>query len=100
MHDLIYDNQAQWKDSPEPRPLFTDYARRIGLNAERFRADLDGRPAAERVIADQTRGASLGVQGTPTIILNGRELPAEKTLNEPRLRAEIDAALAAGQGGK
>jgi protein-disulfide isomerase len=100
MHDLIYDNQPQWKDSPEPRPLFTDYARRIGLNADKFRADLDGRPAAERVIADQARGASLGVQGTPTVILNGRELPAEKTLSEPKLRAEIDAALAAAQGGK
>jgi protein-disulfide isomerase len=95
MHDLIYDNQTQWKDSPEPRPLFADYARRLGLNADKFRADLDGKAAADRVMADYTRGTSLGVQGTPTILLNGRELPAEKTLSEPKLRAEIDAALAA-----
>ncbi|HZI19216.1 MAG TPA: thioredoxin domain-containing protein [Pyrinomonadaceae bacterium] len=100
MHDLIYDNQAQWKDAPDARPIFTDYARRLGLDAARFRADLEGKPAADRVLADFNRGTSLGVRGTPTIILNGRELPAEKTLSEPKLRAEIDVALAAAKGGQ
>jgi protein-disulfide isomerase len=94
MNDMIYDNQKVWKDSPDPRPLFIDYARRLGLDAEKFRVDMDGQQAADRVVADYNRGSALGVTGTPTIFLNGRELPPDKTLSEPKLRAEIDAALA------
>jgi len=100
MHDLVYDNQNAWAESTEPRPIFTDYARRIGIDAEKFRADLDGKATAGRVMADFERGTALGVGGTPTIFINGRELPADKTLNEPKLRAEIDSALAAAKGGK
>lgn len=93
MHDLIYDNQKAWAASPEPRTIFADYARRIGLNVERFQKDAESKEAADRVLADYNRGLSLGVKGTPTIFLNGAELPANRTLHEPSLRAEIDAVL-------
>jgi len=94
MNDMIYKNQEQWKDSPEPRPIFSSYASRIGLNAEKFKTDMEHSSVTSRIIADFERGGSLGVKGTPTIFLNGRELTAEKTLSESKLRAEIDAALA------
>jgi protein-disulfide isomerase len=100
MNDLIFDNQAEWKDSPEPRPIFAGYARRLGLDEAKFKADSESKAAADRVIADFNRGNSLGVTGTPTIFLNGRELPAAVTLSERGLRAEVEAALASAQGGK
>ncbi len=49
---------------------------------------------AARIVADQRRGNSLGVNGTPTVFMNGRELTTEKMLDPALLRAEIDAALA------
>ncbi len=97
MNDIIYKNQEQWKDSPEPRPLFQAYASRIGLNVEKFKADMENPTVTSRIIADAERGGSLGVSGTPTIFLNGRELTADQSLSEPKLRAQIDAALAAAK---
>src|SRR5688500_4556677 len=95
MNDLIYKNQEQWKDSPEPRPLFQAYASRIGLDVEKFKTDMDHSTVTSRIIADAERGGSLGVKGTPTIFLNGRELTVDQTLSETNLRGQIEAALAA-----
>jgi protein-disulfide isomerase len=97
MHDLIYKNQKEWSDSTEPRPIFSSYASRINLDVEKFKADIENPTVTSRIIADVARASALGVKGTPTIFLNGRELTVEKTLSEPKLRAEIDAALGAGK---
>lgn len=99
MHDLLYEHQAEWAESPEPRPIYTDFANRIGLNVEKFIADMGRQDVADRVQADFIRGTSLGVGGTPTVFLNGRELKADDTLDDKKLRAQIDAAFAA-VGGK
>jgi protein-disulfide isomerase len=97
MNDMIFKNQDAWKDSPEPRPIFQSYASRIGLDVEKFKADMENPTVTSRVIADAERGGSLGVSGTPTLFLNGRELTADQSLSESKLRAQIDAALAAAK---
>ena len=93
MHDLLYDNQKDWVDAPEPRDLFASYAARLGLDVQRFRADLDRQDLADRIKADYERGISLNVRGTPTIFINGRELMPGKLPSEQDIRREIDAAL-------
>lgn len=98
MHDLLYDNQKEWSDSMEPRVQFDSYATRLGLDVQRFKADMDRQDLAERVKADLQRGNSLGVKGTPTVYLNGRELVPGKLVTEEDLRREIEAAL--GSTGK
>ena len=95
MHDLIFDNQTQWAESPEPRPTFIEYARRLGLNVEKFQADMGRQDVAERVMADYQRGNSVGVSGTPAFYVNGRELPGKQALDEAYLRAQIEQALGA-----
>ena len=96
MHDLIYDNQKEWSDSMEPRVQFESYATRLGLDVQRFKADMERQDLAERIKADMLRGNSLGVKGTPTVFLNGRELVPGQLVTEDILRREIEAAL--GQG--
>ncbi|MDT5157881.1 MAG: hypothetical protein QOC61_800 [Acidobacteriota bacterium] len=94
MHDMIYDNQKEWTDSMEPRVQFDAYATRLGLDVQRFKADMEQRQdLAERIKADYARGMSLNVNGTPTIYLNGRELVPGKLVTEEDLRREVDAAL-------
>ena len=44
-----------------------------------------------RVEKDRQDGLALGVQGTPTFFLNGKQVTAQ---TEQQFRAEIDAALA------
>jgi protein-disulfide isomerase len=98
MHDLLYDNQKEWSDSMEPRVQFDSYATRLGLDVQRFKTDMERQDLAERIKSDLLRGNSVGVKGTPTVYLNGRELVPGKLVTEEDLRREIEAALA--QGGK
>jgi len=93
MHDILYDNQKEWVDASEPRDLFNTYAARLGLDVQKFKADLDRQDLADRIMADTSRGNSLNVRGTPTLFVNGRELMPGKLPTEEDIRREIDAAL-------
>jgi protein-disulfide isomerase len=98
MHDMLYDNQKEWSDSMEPRVQFDSYATRLGLDVQRFKADMERQDLAERIKADVLRGNSVGVKGTPTVYLNGRELMPGKLVTEDDLRREIEAALGQSSG--
>ena len=93
MHDMLYDNQKAWADASEPRDLFNSYAAQLGLDVEKFKADLNRQDLADRIKMDYDRGVSLNVRGTPTIYVNGRELMPGKLPTEQDIRREIDAAL-------
>ena len=70
--------------------------KRSGLIVERFKRDINSDFVARRITEDGKRGRSLKVSGTPTVFLNGRELPFETIMDPGKLRgriqAEIDAA--------
>ncbi len=91
MHDLLYREQSVWSKAENARALFNAYAGILGLNIERFEKDMAGDKAQARVKSDQQRGATLGVQNTPTIFLNDRALPPTD-LNPDSLRGAVDAA--------
>ena len=92
MHDLLYENQKTWHDAFDARSIFEDYATKIGLNLEKFRSDSSGEIVAQRIFLDGKRAHVLGVTGTPTVFMNGREVPFE-SLAPDKLRALIQAQL-------
>ncbi len=94
MHDLIYENQNAWKDLFDVRDVFEGYATKIGLDMDRYRRDLQGQMVEQRIFLDGKRAHSLGVQGTPTVFMNGREVPFENLAPE-RLRVLINNEIAA-----
>jgi protein-disulfide isomerase len=94
MHDMIYENQKTWHEAFDVRPIFEGYATKIGLNLEQFRRDNTNEIVERRIFLDGKRAHSLGVQGTPTVFLNGREVPFESLAPE-KLRALINSELAA-----
>jgi protein-disulfide isomerase len=69
--------------------MFEGFAKQIGLDVERFKRDMAGEQVAQRLFLDGKRGRSLGVKGTPTVFLNGRELPFESVIVADKLRAVI-----------
>jgi protein-disulfide isomerase len=93
MHDLLYENQKTWDKTFDVRPIFEGFAGRIGLDVERFKQDQTADVVDARVIRDGIRGHSLGVNGTPTVFINGREIPSEHFNTVEGLRAEINNAL-------
>jgi protein-disulfide isomerase len=92
MHDRIYENQQKWSTEVDPRPLFINYARDIGLDVDRFITDMKAPQIDARVTADRLRGRSMGVTGTPTLFINGRMLPVE-AMSVEGMRAAIDRTL-------
>jgi len=97
MHDLIYEHQNDWKKEFDVRPIFEGYAKQIGLDVERFKRDVGSDAVALRIMQDGKRGHSLGVKGTPTVFMNGREVSFEN-LPAEKLRVVIQSELrGAGQ---
>jgi protein-disulfide isomerase len=92
MHDHLYENQSKWSVEVDPRPLFINYARDIGLDVDRFISDMNGPQVEARVTADRLRGRSMGVTGTPTVFINGRMLRPELMTMEG-MRSGIDTML-------
>ena len=92
MHDLLFENQRTWHEEFDARPTFEGYAKRLGLDLERFRRDVSGQVVEQRIFLDGKRAHGLGVKGTPTVFLNGREVPFESLAPE-KLRVLINVEL-------
>ncbi|PWT79991.1 MAG: disulfide bond formation protein DsbA [Acidobacteria bacterium] len=91
MHDILYENQKAWHDVFDIRPVFEGYATKIGLDLDRYRRDLSSNTVEQRIFLDGKRGHSLNVTGTPTVFLNGKEIPFESLAPE-KLRVLIQNA--------
>ena len=95
MHDLLYLTRASWTRADDARIQFSEFARRLQLDVERFKKDFDGEEVAKRVAADRERSAALGLDRTPVVFINGRRAQLQSDV-EKGLRDDIEAAL----GGK
>jgi len=92
MQDQLFTNQKDWSNSSEARKIFEEYAQKIGLDIPKYQADIAGLPAKTRVDNDLARGRGAGINGTPTIYLNGRKLLLEQ-MEVSALKQLIDAEL-------
>ena len=92
MHDLLYENQRTWHEEFDARATFEGFAKKIGLDVERFKRDLSSQVVEQRIFLDGKRAHALGATGTPTVFLNGREVPFESLAPE-RLRVLINVEL-------
>jgi protein-disulfide isomerase len=66
MHDHLYEHQRRLEDDD-----LRGYAAELGLDVDRFLAELAQHAYAERVREDFMSGVRSGVNGTPTFYVNG-----------------------------
>ncbi len=92
MHDRLYRNQKEWSELDDPRPIFLSYARELKLDIQQFTADMDSNVVDQRINADMQRAASMGITGTPTVLIEGQMLRYEAT-NPEGLRRGINLML-------
>jgi protein-disulfide isomerase len=92
MHDMIYQNQLSWSPASDARAVFIQYARALNLDVDRFTKDMNDPAVAARVNSDYQRGVSLGVTGTPTVFVNGRQVSPNSTTLDG-LRSALDFML-------
>jgi protein-disulfide isomerase len=93
MHDFLYENQELWRDDINPSAIFVKEAADLGLDTARFRRDMDDKQVQLRIAADAEAAAQFGVQGTPTIFIEGLQLRPEVTTPEG-IRKGIEQMLA------
>lgn len=92
MHDIIYQNQMTWAPTEDARPFFIQYAHDLKLDVDRFTRDMDSPAVEARVTSDYDRGSALGVGGTPTLFINGRQMNPNAVTPEG-LRMALDYML-------
>jgi protein-disulfide isomerase len=68
-HDLLYQQQPRWAALPEPIDTFVSYAETLELDGGAFRSCLNSDKFADVVTANMQLGEQLGVNGTPTVMI-------------------------------
>lgn len=79
MHDQLFFHHQWAQQGKNPRGLFRDFAKALGLDLDKYDACVDAQRYAGRIQASYEEGQSLGVQGTPTFFVNGRRYQGRNT---------------------
>lgn len=86
MHDRMFANPRALTDTN-----LVAWAKEFGLDATRFGAELTARKYRDTVNREIAEGIEAGVQGTPTVFINGRMYRGQLSLEN--LKAAIDGEL-------
>jgi protein-disulfide isomerase len=77
MHDKLFANREHLEQTD-----LDGYAKELGLDLNRFHADMQSAKTTDRIAEDRKEADALDVKGTPTIYLNGREFDIHQDLGD------------------
>ena len=69
-HETLFRNQTRWAAATMPASAFEDYAEEVGIDTGPFAACLNSEKYADVVTANMELGVRMGVNGTPTVMVN------------------------------
>ena len=76
MKEILFNNQKKLKEEN-----LVEYAQNLGLDLEKFKADLRDHTYKEQVDRESKQAVMLGATGTPAFFVNGRYLSGAKPLD-------------------
>jgi protein-disulfide isomerase len=96
MYRLIFENQYDWSESKTPEVFIEKYVNEIGLNTVQFMNDFNliktefekDRDAVSpdtvtsKIAKDMIEGNKIGLLGTPTFFVNGKNIEGPKSYEE------------------
>ena len=85
MHDLLFSKQDELE-----RANFEDFAKQLGLNLKRFKADMASSDTEKKLEADIAEGRAAGVDSTPSIYVNDRRFIFPTRELGDYIREELD----------
>lgn len=94
MYALLYENQSSWSALSSPISLFEDYASKLSLDIDKYKADFASEATNDVINADIAEGKAKGVNSTPTFILNGEILNSSEIGTFEEFSKKIDNAIA------
>lgn len=78
MSDLLFLKQKKWSVSKSAEEIFINYAKKLEMNAEMFKEDLQNKEGNKRINLDIERAKFLNVNAIPSVFINGRFLSFER----------------------
>jgi len=94
MIDVIFNRQNEWAADRRADRKMRDYARQVGLDLDRFDTCVETKHAQPLIDADYAEGERLGVNSTPSFIVNGRLWPTVLVYDE--IKAIVDSLAPVG----
>jgi protein-disulfide isomerase len=101
MHDQLFAGQDQWGLRPDegevtdnPKPVFSGFAKAIGLNMAQWERCYDARKYQERVNANAGEAVRRNVSATPTFYING--IKQSGAVSYDSMKKLIDSAAKIG----
>jgi len=91
-HDVLFRDQTTWAYGGNPTDAFSKSVTEVGGDVNAFKSCLNSDKYADVVTATHALGESLGVNSTPTLFMNGRQLGDEWN-NYGKMKARLDAEL-------
>ena len=91
-HDKVFDNQKKIKLESADE-TFNGYAKEIGLNTTKLDKCVASDEMAARVKAEMAEAQAIGVNSTPTFVVNGMKVPGA---NPEGVKSAIDLKLSEG----
>jgi len=71
MHDMLYENQAEWGESGKPMEFFESYAKKLNLDLDQLKEDIKLDDLAKKIERDTQDAGAAGVNSTPSFFVNG-----------------------------
>ena len=85
MHDLLFKHQDDLQTAN-----LDDYAKQLGLDMRRFKADMQSKETEKKIEADIAEGHAVGVDSTPSIYVNDRRYIFSPDQLGAYVREELD----------
>lgn len=82
MHDMLFQTQNSWANSSKARETFIDYAKKLDLDINKFKIDLESDKGKKFINDTYSKGLAIGVNSTPTFFLNGEKIQNPRTYND------------------
>src|SRR5262249_14790107 len=87
MHDKLFTNQQALD-----RAALERYAEELGLDMNKFKSALDSGKFKARVQQDAAAASAVGVNGTPTFFVNGKQLVGAQPPDAFNIPSELERA--------
>lgn len=95
MHDFIYEKQSDWTalQADKRTDAFLGYAKDLNLDVDRVKEDMSSSAVSTKINFDMALGRRESLNGTPSIIVDGKKLGDDIWGDEAKFKAFLDEKL-------
>lgn len=74
MYRMIFSTHDEWENLANATTVFRGYAEKLGLDMNKYDADINLKEIKDKIDADLKGGAKAGINSTPSFYINGKKI--------------------------